>query len=272
MPEGYVVLVLHAHLPYVLSHGRWPYGTDWLCEAACECCIPLVGLIDRLAAEGKPTHFTVGVTPVLCEMLASPAFRPVLDDNVREKMRAAAADRRSFEVQGEGALVSALDANYVTIEMASTALASVNPRGAVSLPEGSWGEGGRHFLWYNKETAWMWQRLYGMEREMGRAVREAGDGATAKRLLRQMVRELFLAQSSGWQFLISTRSAGDYGEARFLGHCNAWKELYAMLGLLRASGALKDAEKRALRAIGEKDALFDDVRPEWFEERTQDGL
>jgi 1,4-alpha-glucan branching enzyme len=171
-----------------------------------------------------------------------------------------------------GALVSALDANYVTIERASTALASVNPRGAVSLPEGSWGEGGRHFLWYNKETVWMWRRLYRMEQEMGRAVKGAGGGATAKRLLRQMARELFLAQSSDWQFLISTRSAADYGEARFLGHYNAWTELYAMLGRLRASGALKDAEKRALRAIEEKDALFDDVRPEWFEERTPDGL
>jgi len=42
MPEGYVVLVLHAHLPYVLSHGKWPHGSDWLCEAASETYIPLL--------------------------------------------------------------------------------------------------------------------------------------------------------------------------------------------------------------------------------------
>ena len=27
------VLTLHSHLPYVLNHGRWPHGSDWLCEA-----------------------------------------------------------------------------------------------------------------------------------------------------------------------------------------------------------------------------------------------
>ena len=45
MPEGYVVLVLHSHLPYVLSHGKWPYGSDWLCEAASETYIPLLNLV-----------------------------------------------------------------------------------------------------------------------------------------------------------------------------------------------------------------------------------
>jgi 1,4-alpha-glucan branching enzyme len=171
-----------------------------------------------------------------------------------------------------GALVSALDPNYVTIERASTALNSVNPRGAVSLPEGSWGEGGRHLLWHNKETAWTWQRLYEAERDMVRAVKEAGDDATTGRLLRQMARELFLAQSSDWQFLISTGTAGDYGESRFLGHYGAWKELYDMLGRYRKSGTLGDTEKQALSAIERKDALFDDVNPEWFEERKKDGL
>ena len=28
------VLTLHSHLPWVLNHGRWPHGSDWLCEAA----------------------------------------------------------------------------------------------------------------------------------------------------------------------------------------------------------------------------------------------
>ena len=27
---------LHAHLPWVLHHGRWPHGVDWLNEAAAE--------------------------------------------------------------------------------------------------------------------------------------------------------------------------------------------------------------------------------------------
>ena len=29
-------LVLHSHIPYVLAHGSWPHGMDWLYEAAAE--------------------------------------------------------------------------------------------------------------------------------------------------------------------------------------------------------------------------------------------
>jgi hypothetical protein len=35
-------LVLHTHLPMVVNHGRWPHGSDWLCEAAFECYLPLL--------------------------------------------------------------------------------------------------------------------------------------------------------------------------------------------------------------------------------------
>ena len=75
MPHGRVVFVLHAHLPYVLSHGKWPHGSDWLCEAACETYIPLLNVLDRLSGEGRQVNFTIGITPVLCEMLASPLFK-----------------------------------------------------------------------------------------------------------------------------------------------------------------------------------------------------
>src|SRR5208337_5191604 len=97
MPEGYIVLVLHAHLPYVLSHGKWPYGSDWLCEAACETYIPLLNTLGALAREGKRANFTIGITPVLCEMLASPLFKRELKAYAAEKIRAASLDRRSFK-------------------------------------------------------------------------------------------------------------------------------------------------------------------------------
>jgi len=29
-------LVLNSHIPYVLAHGSWPHGMDWLFEAAAE--------------------------------------------------------------------------------------------------------------------------------------------------------------------------------------------------------------------------------------------
>ncbi len=97
MPEGYVVLVLHAHLPYVLSHGKWPHGSDWLCEATSETYIPLLNLIGSLCTAGRSAHFTVGITPILCEMLASPLFKSELRGYLGEKIRAADRDRCTFK-------------------------------------------------------------------------------------------------------------------------------------------------------------------------------
>ena len=57
-PLGSFTFILHAHLPYVLSHGKWPHGTDWLCEAAGETYIPLLNVFNRLAEEGSTPRVT----------------------------------------------------------------------------------------------------------------------------------------------------------------------------------------------------------------------
>lgn len=44
--------MLHAHIPYVVSHGKWPYGTDWLAEAAAETYLPLLNTLSELENEG----------------------------------------------------------------------------------------------------------------------------------------------------------------------------------------------------------------------------
>ena len=69
------VLGLHSHLPYVLNHGRWPHGSDWLCEAALDTYLPLLDELRTLTAEGVRAPVTIGFTPVLANQLASPLFR-----------------------------------------------------------------------------------------------------------------------------------------------------------------------------------------------------
>ena len=48
-------------------------------------------------------------------------------------------------------------------------------------------------------------------------------------VLEQAARELLLAQSSDWQFIISTGAAGDYATKRFVEHCDALAELLSVL-------------------------------------------
>src|SRR3989442_725746 len=75
------VLALHRHLPYVLNHGRWPHGSDWLCEAALDSYLPLLEQLQELAAPPHDTRapVTIGFTPVLANQLASPAFAQELE-------------------------------------------------------------------------------------------------------------------------------------------------------------------------------------------------
>jgi 1,4-alpha-glucan branching enzyme len=76
MPQGYVSLILHAHLPFV----RHPeYETfleeDWLYEAITETYIPLITMMDGLMRDGIDFRLTMSMTPPLCAMLRDPLLQ-----------------------------------------------------------------------------------------------------------------------------------------------------------------------------------------------------
>lgn len=103
-PTGSLMLVLHSHLPYVLCHGRTPHGADWLSEAAAECYVPLLDALNDLLEEGISPRITVGVTPVLAEMLADPIFIYEFTSYLQDKMLAAERDEKAFRADGLGHL------------------------------------------------------------------------------------------------------------------------------------------------------------------------
>src|SRR4029077_14305351 len=119
------------------------------------------------------------------------------------------------------------------------ALEAVPPRATLGLPEGSWGEGGDHRVWLNRDTEWTWDRVYSAEKEWVEHLR-AGDGGNAelKRVLNQVSRELLLLQSSDWQFLITTAAARDYAERRVAEHYAEFKRLSDMVSTLRGGEPL----------------------------------
>ena len=45
-------------------------------------------------------------------------------------------------------------------------------RHLITLPEGSWGEGGYHYIWINEDNQWTWKRLYPAERKLRQMCRE----------------------------------------------------------------------------------------------------
>ncbi len=99
------VLALHSHLPYVLNHGRWPHGSDWLCEAALDTYLPLLEQSRQLAREGTAAPLTIGFTPVLANQLASPAFVRELEAFLDQRLAACEAAPASLETTGDRALL-----------------------------------------------------------------------------------------------------------------------------------------------------------------------
>jgi 1,4-alpha-glucan branching enzyme len=103
------VLALHSHLPYVLRHGRWPHGSDWLCEAALDAYLPLIEKVSELAARGVRAPLTVSVSPVLANQLADPLFATELDEFIAQRLVACEEARRTLPETGDGALVPLVD-------------------------------------------------------------------------------------------------------------------------------------------------------------------
>lgn len=101
MPIGRFTLVLHSHMPYVLSHGKSPHGTDWIFESAVECYLPILDALDRLRNQGIKPRWTINMTPILAEQLDDPSFQAGFEDYCQEKIEAAVADKERFEAEGE---------------------------------------------------------------------------------------------------------------------------------------------------------------------------
>jgi len=102
--KGGFALVLHAHLPYVLMHGVWPHGTDWLNEAAAECYVPLINAFTDLAEEGISANVTINVTPVLAEMLADEGFKEGFLDYLDHRIAFAEENEKEFHDTGRPGL------------------------------------------------------------------------------------------------------------------------------------------------------------------------
>jgi 1,4-alpha-glucan branching enzyme len=95
------VVVLHSHLPWVVGHGRWPFGEEWIYEIAWSSYLPLLRCIRNLARDGIPANLAVSLTPVLAEQLASEAFRNGFPAYLKDRRQRVVEDRSEFLAKGQ---------------------------------------------------------------------------------------------------------------------------------------------------------------------------
>ena len=100
-PSGYLTFTLHAHLPYVVNHGTWPHGMEWLLEAAAETYLPLLRMLGRLERDGIALHCNLNLSPILLEQLSHPVFIAEFPRYIDRKIVAAREDEAYFSSMGE---------------------------------------------------------------------------------------------------------------------------------------------------------------------------
>ena len=104
-----VVVMLHSHLPYVLNHGRWPHGSDWICEAAIDTYLPLIEKFRGLDAMNIASPVTVGFTPILANQLEHPTFAKELEAYFDQRLQFCDEAPASLESTGDGHLLPLVD-------------------------------------------------------------------------------------------------------------------------------------------------------------------
>lgn len=101
MSVGSFCLILHGHLPYVLRHGTWPHGEDWLYEAAAETYLPLLATLRECYALGATPRMTIGLTPILLEQLGHEDFRSGFERYMKDRIDRARSDAAEFTRRGD---------------------------------------------------------------------------------------------------------------------------------------------------------------------------
>ena len=98
---GYVTFTLHSHLPYVVNHGTWPHGMEWLHEAAAETYLPLLRIFGELEQQDLALKANVNLSPILLEQLSHPVFKEEFPQYLLRKIAAARKDAEYFGRQGD---------------------------------------------------------------------------------------------------------------------------------------------------------------------------
>ncbi len=136
---------------------------------------------------------------------------------------------------------------------------AAHPSQQAATPAGSsWGEDGSWKLWLHESNSWIFPHLEAAQERMTALARRHphATGLTA-RALRQAGRELLLAQSSDWPFILRTQTAAAYATRRVKEHLLNFLALHEQLTASRP-------DEPWLAALEARDNLFPALDPGYW--------
>ena len=89
----------------------------------------------------------------------------------------------------------------------------------------SWGDSGHWGVWLDSTNSWIYPHLHAAERRLATLARTVNPSEVIERALRQLARELLLAQSSDWAFLMRAGTAREYATQRTRTHLRRFETL-----------------------------------------------
>jgi 1,4-alpha-glucan branching enzyme len=134
-----------------------------------------------------------------------------------------------------------------------------HPTNQIATPSpSSWGEEGYWRVWLNEKNEWIYRHLQVAQERMTELARGlTKPTALQERALKQAARELLLAQSSDWPFILRTNTSPDYAKKRVKAHLLRFNTLYHQL-------TTKKIETKWLAEIESRDNIFSDVNVSYW--------
>ncbi|MEY2556965.1 MAG: 1,4-alpha-glucan branching enzyme [Verrucomicrobiota bacterium] len=138
-------------------------------------------------------------------------------------------------------------------------LASHPTQQTIAPAASSWGENGYLGVWLDESNSWIYPHLHSAARRITELAHAhaSDESALTDRVLKQLARELLLAQSSDWAFLMKTGTARNYATKRVSDHLLRFNRLHDEF----TSGNLDEA---FLSNCEWRDNLFPDVNWRYY--------
>jgi 1,4-alpha-glucan branching enzyme len=121
------------------------------------------------------------------------------------------------------------------------------------ISDSSWGDEGYYRVWINGGNEWLYKHQHIAEDRMIALAREHPQAeGLLKRALNQAARELLLAQSSDWAFIINAGTSPRYATWRFREHIHRFNKLYEMI-------KRNEIEEQWLAGVESRDTIFQEI-------------
>ena len=128
----------------------------------------------------------------------------------------------------------------------------------------SWGYKGYSEHWLDESNDWLYRHLHHAADKMialaksnaSVLLKKTGPGLL-RRALNQAARELVLAQSSDWPFILKTGTIGPYAKKRFTAHIGRFTKLFDDI-------TCKTVDEAWLTEVEKRDNIFSDIACAWY--------